>query len=31
MALTVVPFKIGAGLADVNTITPTSLIADANC
>ena len=30
MALTVAPFKTGAGLADVNTVTPTSLIADAH-
>lgn len=30
MALTVVPFKTGAGLGDVNTLTPTSVIADAH-
>ncbi len=30
MALTVVPFKAGAGLADVNTVAPTTLIADAH-
>jgi len=30
MGLTVVPYKTGAGLADVNTLTPTSLIADAH-
>jgi glycerophosphoryl diester phosphodiesterase len=30
MALTVAPFKTGAGLADVNTATPTSVIADAH-
>ena len=30
MALTVAPFKTGAGLADVNTVTPTSLVADAH-
>ena len=30
VALTVVPFRAGAGLADVNTVTPTSVIADAH-
>jgi len=30
MALTVVPFKAGSGLADVNTVAPTQLIADAH-
>lgn len=30
MALSVVPFRSGAGLADVNSVTPTSLIADAH-
>ena len=30
MALTVAPFKAGAGLADVNTVAPTALIADAH-
>jgi glycerophosphoryl diester phosphodiesterase len=30
MALTVVPFRQGAGLADVNTVQPTSLVADAH-
>ncbi|NML45190.1 glycerophosphodiester phosphodiesterase [Ramlibacter sp. G-1-2-2] len=30
MAWSVVPFKTGAGLADVNTIQPTSLLADAH-
>ena len=30
MALTVVPFKTGAGLADVNTVAPTTLISDAH-
>ena len=30
MALTVVPYKTGSGLADVNTIAPTSLVADAH-
>ena len=30
MALTVSPFKAGSGLADVNTVVPTSLIADAH-
>ncbi|WP_341678024.1 glycerophosphodiester phosphodiesterase family protein [Niveibacterium sp. SC-1] len=30
MALSVVPAKAGAGLADVNTLTPTSVIADAH-
>jgi glycerophosphoryl diester phosphodiesterase len=30
MALTVVPYVAGSGLADVNTVKPTSLIADAH-